>query len=117
MSIDRIGKPPSAAPPAGASIASTGSQRPFSIREAEQASGAGAPATAASPADQVRRGEMSIDAYLDLRIDEATRHLRGRLGPEALAQIQGTLRAQLASDPLLQELVKSATGQLPPSEP
>jgi hypothetical protein len=78
---------------------------------------AGPAATAVSPAEQVRGGELSLDAYLDLRVQEATRHLEGRLGPGDLARIQRTLREQLATDPALQALVKSATGLAPSADP
>jgi hypothetical protein len=64
----------------------------------------------------VRRGERSVDQYLDLRVSEATRHLDGKLAAGDLSRVQQTLRTQLAQDPFLRELVTSATGQAPPSD-
>jgi len=112
MSIDRIGKSPSLPPPSAGGATPTSSPRAFSV-EGSAPTRASAVA-GASPAEQVRQGEISLDQYLDLRVREATAHLEGRLGPADLTRIQKTLREQLASDPGLRELVQQAAGQAPP---
>jgi hypothetical protein len=108
MKIDRIGKrdgaqgidpSPGAAPcaPSGATF------------KAERA--AAVQATAAL--DRVRSGEITLDQYLDLKVEDATQHLSGRVSPEQLSFIQSSLREQLAADPVLVDLVRAATGSTP----
>jgi hypothetical protein len=64
--------------------------------------------------DQVRSGAISVSQYLDIKVNEATSHLAHRLSAEQFSFIRESLREQLSSDPALVELVKAATGQLPP---
>ena len=63
--------------------------------------------------EQVQRGEVGLDAYLDVRVNDAVGHLQGRLSPEQLEFVKEELRNQLQSDPVLIELVRRATGQSP----
>jgi hypothetical protein len=64
--------------------------------------------------DQVRSGAISVSQYLDNKVSEATSHLTDRLSSEQLAFVRQSLREQLSSDPALIDLVKAATGSLPP---
>lgn len=115
MSIDRIGKGPRLPPTTTPAAGSAGpTARPFSVGGTGVASATST--TGLSPAEQVRRGDLSLDQYLDLRAQEATRHLEGRLGAADLQRIQQTLRDQLRTDPALQELVRAATGQRLPED-
>jgi hypothetical protein len=67
--------------------------------------------TGASDAlERVRSGELSLDQYLDGRVQEAVQHLVGKLSPEQLDFVRGTLREQLSSDPVLVELVQRTVG-------
>jgi hypothetical protein len=116
MGIDGIGKPP------GASIGSIGG-----VQSGEAARGTepftldrNAPA---SPSDRVsaalsslQRGELSLDQYLDGRVTDATNHLAGKISPEQLDFVKQSLREQLATDPVLVELVQRTTGSSPASE-
>jgi hypothetical protein len=63
--------------------------------------------------EQVHKGEVGLDAYLDVRVNDAVGHLQGRLSPEQLEFVKEELRAQLQTDPVLIELVRRATGQSP----
>lgn len=63
--------------------------------------------------ERVQRGEVGLDAYLDVRVNDAVGHLEGRLSPEQLEFVKEELREQLQSDPVLIELVRRATGQSP----
>ena len=63
--------------------------------------------------EQVQRGEIRLDAYLDIRVADAVGHLEGRLSPEQMEFVKEELREQLRSDPVLIELVRRATGQSP----
>ena len=61
--------------------------------------------------ERLERGELGLDAYLDARVSEATRHLTDRLGPAQLELVRQTLRSELSADPVLVELVRRATGK------
>jgi len=73
--------------------------------------------TAARPVGEslqrVQRGEMSLDEYLDERAEKALDHVRGKVTPEILETVRSTIREQLRTDPVLVELVRRATGQVP----
>jgi hypothetical protein len=108
MGIDGIGKPPGGLPlggPSGAS-GSPGTGASFRVEGA-----APAPDVQSSELDKLTRGEITLDDYLDARVSEAVRHLEGKLGAEQLAFVRQTLRDELATDPVLVELVRQATGK------
>ncbi|MEY4549491.1 MAG: hypothetical protein RL685_5686 [Pseudomonadota bacterium] len=111
MGIDGIGKggdTPKVDPSSGATSVKgiEGERFELSTEGVEQAQGAGL-------LEQVQRGEVGLDAYLDVRVNDAVGHLEGRLSPEQLEFVKEELRAQLQSDPVLIELVRRATGQSP----
>lgn len=120
MGIDGIGKGPKA-PDASGSVdkaTKTGAaDKPFSLEGVERSRDA-APVEktgsvdAASPLARLRAGEIDVERYLDLKVDEATRPLEG-LPPQDLSDIKKMLRDQLATDPGLVDLVKTATGKVP----
>ena len=122
MGIDRIGKGGTAPPPdvGGAEKATkTGAvDKPFSVERTDRAKEtAPVDATqAASPLAQLKSGAIDVEQYLDLKVDHATKTLDAMPASE-LAEIRKMLREQLASDPMLVDMVKSATGKVPkPSE-
>jgi hypothetical protein len=105
MGIDGIGKPPAPGPidPAAGTSAKTG---------ATFESTAGTKAESASGSDalgRLRSGQISIDEYLEDRIDQAVGHLTAQLSPEQLEFVKDTLREQLSQDPVLVELARRAT--------
>jgi hypothetical protein len=121
MGIDGIGKkgPPGAPPVAGTPGASGASQtgKPFQVDQSDK-SGAAAraaevKATGSTPLERLRAGEIDVKGYVDAKVHEATAHL-GPMPPEKLEQIRAALRDRIGSDPLLVELVKKATGHVPP---
>lgn len=65
-------------------------------------------ASAASPLDRLRAGEIDRDTYVDLRVKEATAHLEGVLSPADLEKLQDELRDVVANDPDVAALVKQA---------
>lgn len=69
---------------------------------------------AATDLERVASGELSVDQYLDARVQQATRHLEGALRPEQLATLQEQLREQLGTDPVLQRLVQRTLGASAP---
>lgn len=120
MSIDRIGKGPGVNVPDAKSVDGASTTKSVSTGATFEVGGAKSAAAEASsgvsPADRVRSGEISLDAYLDQRVTEATRHLDGKLPASDLAHIQEMLRSQLANDPTLVEMVRAATGKAPSAD-
>ena len=111
MGIDGIGKP--GVPPVG--VGSLGPTTGPERGETFAVSG-GAKTEEAQSVDalgRVSRGELGIDEYLNLRVAEATRHLDGQLPQEQLEFVRLTLREQLNTDPVLVELVRRTTGNVP----
>lgn len=123
MAIDRIGKggalPPT--PEAGAGgvggADKAGAAAPFKVDRSEHAAPAdparnaeGVEAT--SPLARLRAGEVDVHGYVDLKVEEATRSLKGVPAAE-LAEIKSVLRDQLRTDPGLADLVRAATGKMP----
>lgn len=119
MGIDGIGKG-GAPPPGVGGIDRTIAPKTTEVGGTDSTFKAGKVAATESAAttslDQVRSGAISVSQYLDLKVNEATSHLEGRLSTEQLSFVKSSLREQLASDPALVDLVKSATGQLPPRD-
>jgi hypothetical protein len=128
MGIDRIGRTPPPAPDPEAGGASrpgpTASNDSTFRVPGTQASGtlpssdgrgvdptraAGAPSTAP---ERLRSGDVDLQGYVDLKVDEATSHLSA-LPPAELASIRSALRDRMAADPSLVELLQTATGQPP----
>jgi len=117
MSIDGIGKPPGAG--IGGIGGATGKEEaaqasePFKL-DASTPAAAGGKVSAALTS--LQRGELSVDQYLDGRVSEATSHLVGKLNPDQLEFVKQSLREQMATDPVLVELVRRTTGAAPASE-
>ena len=114
MSIDRIGKGSGAIPAAGieqpsspSEVSKTGAE--FKVQKSDAVQ-----AAAPAPLDRLRSGEISVSQYLDIKVSEATSHLDRRLGTDQLEFIRNSLREQIASDPVLVDLVKASTGSAPP---
>ncbi len=111
MSIDGIGR--GGGPPkiGGKSPAvDAGSGEKFEV-PAARAGGSVEEAKGAELLGQVQSGEVSLDAYLDIRVGQAVHHLEGSLTAEQLQFIKGELRQQLQEDPVLADLVRRATGK------
>lgn len=110
MSIDGIGKPgsPTGPGPIGGagSVGAPAAGKTFEVGESK-------------PVGEVRdsdlaafdRGEISIDQYLDRRVEQALGHIAGKIPPEQLDFVRATLRDQLRTDPVLLEMVRRATGR------
>jgi hypothetical protein len=111
MSIDGIGRPPRP-PGVGASEGpepASGAEKTFQLERS-----AGATAVSPSgPLTRLEKGEISVDQYLDARVEEALAPLVERLAPGQLDFVRSSLRAELATDPVLVELVQRVTGAAP----
>ncbi len=72
--------------------------------------------TEASPLSRLKAGEITVDQYVDLKVDQATAHLPPLPAGQKDA-LRDALRSQMTSDPALTDLLKQATGSVPqPSE-
>ena len=116
MSIDGIGKPPGAGIGGIGGTAGKEGARPvesFKLDSSAPAAGSGKVSAALT---SLQRGELSLDQYLDGRVSDATSHLVGKLSPDQLEFVKQSLREQMATDPVLIELVQRTTGSVPTSE-
>lgn len=130
MGIDGIGKgakPPVTDPHGGAGpVDKKGkAERPFSA-SLERPEGVGGVAgrtsvdassatSSPTPLERFRAGEVDVNGYVDLKVDEVVGNLKG-LSPAEVDDIRSMLRDQIATDPGLADLVRTATGQ-PPTPP
>ncbi len=107
MSIDGIGGPPRGPGPIGSPQAPEAS----SVGEAfhVDAPGAASQAPATDLLSRLERGEISVEAYLDGRVEAALAPLSSKLDPATLGFMRDALREQLSSDPVLAELARRAT--------
>ena len=111
MGIDGIGKgggiAPGAVDPSSQEVGGVEkSEREFSIDDVSGSAGA----EPSESLQQLQRGEISLDEYLNLRVDGAVQHLEAKMSPEQLAFVREELKEQLQSDPVLSQLVRQATG-------
>jgi hypothetical protein len=115
MSIDGIGKRggiPGAPAPGAASPGEFKLGESKGLGAAEQVSSAEAvaPGAASDALTALERGDISVDQYLDARVQSAVAPLEASLSPDQLQFVRGELRAALENDPVLVELVRKATG-------
>jgi len=116
MAIDRVGKgasgvelpksPELERPRSGEAERAFSTQRPAEARESVPVG-----EVTASPLEQLRAGQIDVNRYVDLKLEEATAHLRG-LSAAKLETIRNVLRSQIATDPALVDLVRQATGSV-----
>lgn len=117
--VDGIGKGgpkiPPTKPAAGTpKVSETG--RTFEVQKPTGAAPVGQTQAVGGPSavEQLKSGQIDVNGYLDLKVNEATAHLKG-LTPVQLDAIRSMLRDQLATDPALADLFKQATGHAPPA--
>jgi hypothetical protein len=117
MAIDRIGKSPPPPPEPSGPSRPREAARPFQPSPASAAAPppavASATVAALEPLERLRNGQVDLHGYLNLKVDEATAHLSA-LPRVELDAIRASLRDRLATDPALIELVRTATGEVPP---
>ncbi len=113
MGIDGIGG--SGRPPPGGPSGVERSSGQFEVEAGQGASEVQGASEAQADLDiqRVERGEWTLDQYLDARVDRAVDHLRAVLPAEEMELLKQQLRTQMESDPLLQNLVRQATGIAP----
>lgn len=62
---------------------------------------------------KVKRGEMTLDEYLDERAEQGLAHLKGKVAEATIDAVRFALREKLRTDPELVEAVRQATGMTP----
>jgi len=107
MGIDGIHKP-GGTPPNLEPGGTPGADREFKAN-LETAPTPAAPAAASSALQRLDAGDISVDEYLDLQVNEAVAHLAGKLPSNQLEFVRESLREQLTEDPVLVELVRRTT--------
>ncbi|HEY8041757.1 MAG TPA: hypothetical protein VIF15_18260 [Polyangiaceae bacterium] len=116
MGIDSIGKkgPPAPPPPAetGGPSRSAETGRPFEVPKPAPAPPANAVVPAPTALERLRAGELDVNGYVEVKVNEATAHLAA-LPPAEIEGIRAALRERLNSDPTLVDLLRTATGAAP----
>jgi len=59
---------------------------------------------------RLRRGEITLDEYMDYQADVAVAHLTGLVDSSSLQGIRLMIREQMKTDPVLVEQLRRATG-------
>jgi hypothetical protein len=116
MSIDGIRKssPPAGSPTASGEVPRSAEVgRPFEAQRTTPAAEV-APLAQSGPLGSLQSGAVNVEGYLDLKVNEATAHLAG-LPASDLLRVRAALRERLATDPTLVDLVRNATGSVPPA--
>jgi hypothetical protein len=116
MGIDGIGKggklPPTGGTEGVGSTSKTGATFEVEGAKPTDATSATQHVDATSPLARLKAGEIDVNGYVDLKVDEATKGLQG-LPPTDLADLKSMLREKMVSDPGLADLVHQATGHVP----
>jgi hypothetical protein len=63
--------------------------------------------------ERLRRGDMSLDEYLDEQVELAIGQLPFKLTHVRIAELRVALRETLRTDPVMTELIEQVTGQSP----
>lgn len=62
---------------------------------------------------RLERGEITLDDYLEERVEEALAHLKDTVAASTLDNLRFVLHEKLRTDPVLVESVRRATGMTP----
>ena len=65
-----------------------------------------------SPAlEKLRRGEITVDAYIEDRVEQAMARLDPQMSAEQREQVRGVLREHVTTDPVFQKQLSELLGQ------
>jgi hypothetical protein len=114
MGVDGIG---------GRAAGAVGASEPTAVEQAtsEPVRGTGSlrdvPGASGSLAlQQLERGEINVEQYLDARVADAVQHLEGRFPASQIDFVRKALRDEMSTDPVLVELVRRTAGSPPALE-
>jgi hypothetical protein len=62
---------------------------------------------------RLRRGELTLDAYLESLVEAGVEHLKGRMPDDRLETVRDVLRDSLREAPEFQEAIQALTGHVP----
>jgi len=62
---------------------------------------------------RLKRGEITLDAYLDECVEAAIAHLESQLDEDALESVRESIRAAARMDPLVMDVVERITRRDP----
>jgi len=113
MPIDPIGKKGGIPPqvPAAGGPGGAAPTKAFEVEAPKKAEAAEA-VSGASALEQLRAGKIDVNQYVEMKLDEATAHLKG-LHASELEHVREVLRGKIVQDPHLVDLVRQATGRVP----
>ncbi len=63
---------------------------------------------------RLKHGELTLEEYLDERVELAMERMKGLVAPTALEDIRRTLREKFRTDPVFVSAIEQATGQTLP---
>lgn len=110
MGIDGIGGKPPIGPSVGQPAPAISGGDGFSIERGVSGTQAPADVSATDALERLHAGEMSLDEYMDTRVEKAVAHVSKLLTPEQLEQLKAQLKEQLENDPTAGLLLQRATG-------
>lgn len=59
---------------------------------------------------KLQSGELTLDEYLDERVEVALSHVKGRIPEERLEMLREIVREHVRTDPVMVEMVRRVTG-------
>ncbi len=71
------------------------------------------PSPGSAELQKLKNGELTLDEYVELRLERALARLSGFVSDEQREVLRQTIREQFSTDPVLQEYVRRATGRVP----
>jgi hypothetical protein len=113
MGIDRIGKkPPTPDIGHAESVEKKGAVGKTFEVEKTTPPRATTSADPTSPLARFRAGEIDLEGYIEAKVEERTKHIKG-ISADELEFIKASLRDQMTTDPSLVDLVRAVTGETP----
>jgi hypothetical protein len=109
MGIDNVGNKGPIAPTIARPVEKVRSVRPFEVEKKSSSSQVEA-AQPKTPFEHFQAGNVDVNGYIDMKVQEATSHLQ-TLSSRQLESVRSILRDHVSNNPVLSDLVGSATSQ------
>ncbi len=85
--------------------------RPAMATDSQQGGARRAPLSGSEALQALQRGQITVEAYLESRLDRALARLGNSVSDERREMLREVLREQLSSDPVIQEYVRRSVGR------